>query len=410
MIEAIEQNSLTAVQIYENQGLEGLEEYFERQTNRLRINSIGFFDKDQKLIAGDLKVAPINDLFEAAIKSNGPEFKRFTDRTYGAQKVVLDDGKIFIYVIELKRFQPPPFFTLRLTLQVLAVVLIGGLFCYFLAKYLTSPLAQLRNATHKIAEGNFETRVAENFGKRKDEVADLARDFDEMAQRIENLIESEKRLTQDISHELRSPLARMNVALELAKTRTTPESEKLIKRIETESGRLNDLIGQLLTLSKLETGSQSFEKNEVNLTRLIENVTSDANFEARANNKEVVLKKSDRVKVSGNEMLLRSAIENVLRNAIRYTEEQTEVQVSIEKNGVAAEISIRDYGEGVPEKDLEKLFKPFYRVHEARDRKTGGTGLGLAIAEQAVSNHQGTIKAENTEKGLLVKIKLPILN
>jgi two-component system sensor histidine kinase CpxA len=222
MIEAITENSKTAVQINENQGLDGLEEYFERQTNRQRINSIGFFDKKGSLIAGDLKVAEINDLFGQALKSGEPKFKLFPNKMYGANRVVLEDGEVYIYVIELKRFQPPPFFTLRLTLQILAVVLIGGLFCYFLARYLTSPLAKLRHATHKISAGNFETRVAENFGKRKDEVAGLAKDFDNMARRIENLIGSEKRLTQDISHELRSPLARMNVALELAKTKTSP--------------------------------------------------------------------------------------------------------------------------------------------------------------------------------------------
>jgi two-component system sensor histidine kinase CpxA len=139
-------------------------------------------------------------------------------------------------------------------------------------------------------------------------------------------------------------------------------------------------------------------------------VTSDANFEAKAVNKEVVLEKSENLKVFGNEMLLRSAIENVLRNAVRYTEENTRVEVSVKQVGNNSLISIRDYGDGVPEKDLEKLFKPFYRVQEARDRKSGARGLGLAIAERAVSNHQGTIKAENTEKGLLVKISLPILS
>ena len=147
-------------------------------------------------------------------------------------------------------------------MQILAVVLIGGLFCYFLARYLTSPIEKLRSATQRVAGGDFETKSTEKVGNRKDELAYLAKDFDDTAERIENLIESEKRLTQDISHELRSPLARMNVALELARSKTNPETMKLLERIETESGRLNDLIGQLLTLSKLEAGSNDLKNTK----------------------------------------------------------------------------------------------------------------------------------------------------
>ncbi len=407
--EAITLNSQTAVQIYDNEGLDGLDEYFARQTNRRRINTIGFFDKDRNLIAGDLKVAEINDLFDDALKSDEPQFKRFPDKTYGAIRVNLSDGETYVYVLELARFQPPTFFTSRLLLQILAVVLIGGLFCYFLARYMTSPLIKLRGATQRLAEGEFDTRVAEKVGKRGDELGLLAKDFDEMAERIENLIDSEKRLTQDISHELRSPLARMNVALELVRAKTNPESQKLLQRIENESGRLNEMIGQLLTLSKLETGSQNFEKHEINLTKLVESIAADANFEAKANNKSVKIIKKDEAKVFGNEQLLRSAVENVLRNAIRYTEENSEVEISIDTALSKATIKIKDYGEGVPEAELEKLFKPFYRVQEARDRRSGGTGLGLAIAERSVNNHSGKLIAKNTDKGLLVEIELPIL-
>ncbi len=408
--EAITADSQTVAQIYENEDLVGLEKYFARQLNRQRISSIGLFDIKRNLVAGDLRLAEINDLFDQALKSNEPQFKRFPDRTYGATKVETDNGETFIYVLELKRYQPPTFFTQRLILQILTVFLIGGLFCYLLARYMTSPITKLRNATQKIAEGDFETRVAEKVGKRRDELGGLAKDFDEMAERINNLIESEKRLTQDISHELRSPLARMNVALELARVKSNPETVNLLQRIDIESGRLNELIGQLLTLSKLETGSQNFEKMEVNLTKLVESVSSDAHFEAKANNKAVKITKTTEAKVFGNELLLRSAVENVLRNAVRYTKDETEVEVSIERQNGTAIIEIKDFGEGVPEADLNKLFKPFYRVQEARDRKSGGNGLGLAIAERAVSNHQGKIHAENTENGLLINIQLPVLD
>ncbi|MDQ3635585.1 MAG: ATP-binding protein [Acidobacteriota bacterium] len=408
--EAITVDSQTSVQIYENEGLDGLEEYLARQKTRSRINSIGFFNKQRNLIAGDLRIADINDLFDNTLRTDEPQFKRFDDRTYGAKRIALVDGEIYIYVIELKRFQPPTFFTQRFILQLLAVVLIGGLFCYFLARYLTSPITKLRNATRKIAEGDFNTSVAEKIGNRKDELAQLAGDFDEMAKRIESLINSEKRLTQDISHELRSPLARMNVALELARVKTSPETIPFIERLEKESARLNDLIGQLLTLSKLETGSQDFEKHELNINKIVEQVAADASFEAKANNKDVKISQNGDLKVFGNEHLLRSAIENVLRNAVRYTKENSEVEISTATQGNNALISIKDHGEGVPDEELSKLFKPFYRVQEARDRKTGGNGLGLAIAERAITNHHGTIKAENaSDGGLLIEIKLPTL-
>lgn len=408
--EAVTVDSQTAVQIYEEEDLDGLEKFLERQRSRLRINTIGLFDRQRNLIAGDLRLAQIGDLFDASLRTERPEFKRFPDRTYVAKRVRSENGRDYIYVLELKRFQPPTFFTQRLILQILAVLLIGGLFCYLLARYLTSPIKKLRSATQRVAGGDFETRVAEKVGRRRDELSYLARDFDEMAERIDNLIGSEKRLTQDISHELRSPLARMNVALELARAKANPETAPLLRRIDIESARLNEMIGELLTLSKLETGSQNFEKTEVNLTKLVEGIVEDADFEAKVHDKRVGLRQDGELKVFGNEQLLRSAVENVLRNAVRYTPEGTEVEVSVARNGDgAALISIRDHGAGVPEEDLEKLFKPFYRVQEARDRKSGGIGLGLAIAERAVSNHHGRITARNGEAGLVVEIRLPLL-
>ena len=230
-----------------------------------------------------------------------------------------------------------------------------------------------------------------------------------MAERIETLLTSEKRLTQDISHELRSPLARLNVALELARNKANPETIGLIERIGVESNRLNEMISRLLVLSKLETGSENFEKREINLTKIFEQVAADADFEARGNNKSVKILQKDNVRVFGSETLLRSAIENVLRNAVRYTKDETTVDVKLAKNGKTAVISIKDYGAGVPEGELDKLFRPFYRVNTARERKTGGIGLGLAIAERAVHAHQGAIKASNTADGLAVEITLPIV-
>lgn len=408
--ESINSNSATAVQIYENEGIEGLQEYFGRQKSKRRINSIGFFNKQRKLIAGDLDYVNIRDLFDRANATDEPEFLEYPDKIFGAKKIVLENSETYYYVIELKRFSPPPFFTPKLLLQGLVVLLMTGLVCYALARYLSAPISKLRAATQKFASGELEARVGNKAGKRGDELSLLANDFDEMAEQIETLITSEKRLTQDISHELRSPLARMNVALEIARSKANPATETLIQRLEKESDRLNDLISQLLTLSKLETGSQSFEKHEINLTKLVEQIVSDADFEAKAADRRVEIKQIDQAKVFGNEQLLRSAVENVLRNAVRYTKADSAVEVSLVNTNGNTNVSIRDFGEGVPESDLERMFRPFYRVQEARDRKSGGIGLGLAIAERAISNHKGTITAKNMEgKGLLIKISLPAI-
>ncbi len=407
--EAVTSNSQTSVQIFENEGIAGLNTYLNRLNQAQRVNSVGFFDDKQNLIAGNIKAEETQDLFQKAIQNGQPVFLRLPDKTFAATKVTSKNGVNHVYMLELKRHQDPPFFTTRLILQILAVVLTGGLFCYALALYLTSPISKLRSATQKFAEGDLQTRVGKQIGKRHDELSDLAKDFDEMAERIEALVTAEKRLTQDISHELRSPLARLNVALELARAKANDETKSLIERIELESNRLNEMLSRLLTLSKLESGSGDFEKMEVNLTKLFDQIVSDADFEAQAKGKSVKVLHKDAVKVFGNESLLRSAIENVLRNAVKYTKDETSVEVSLEKNGKSVIVSVKDHGSGVPDDELEKLFKPFYRLQTARDRKTGGIGLGLAIAERAVNVHSGKIRARNTSDGLYVEIELPML-
>jgi len=224
---------------------------------------------------------------------------------------------------------------------------------------------------------------------------------------------SQRRLLGDISHELRSPLARLSVALGLVKRRAATEAPGLIEplnRIERESERLNDLIGQLLTLTRLETSPGDVEKTPIVLQDLIGQIVADADFEAQARNRTVEFPNPEECKVWGNVELLRSAIENVVRNGVRYTAENTSVSVTLRrsKDG-GAFIRVRDHGKGVPEEALNDLFRPFYRVADARDRRTGGAGLGLAITERAVRLHGGTITAANApEGGLVVEIMLPV--
>ncbi len=399
----------TAGQIYENEGQKGLDEYLVRLKSSERISIIGFYDQNKRRVSGD-EIPPNGlKLFDKAMQSDAVEFDRLPEETFAAKKIRLKNSADYVVIVELKRFQPNVGPDLNaLILRILAIILTGGLVCYGLARYLTSPVGKLRAATKKIAGGELQTRVGEKAGKGRDEFSLLAKDFDEMAERIESLVTSEKRLTQDISHELRSPLARLNVALEIAKNKSNDETKPMLARIEKESNRLNEMLAQLLTLSKLESGAQELDKRQFSLKKLVEEIVSDADFEAHVKDKAVKISAIEESRLMGSENLLRSAVENVLRNAVRYTNDQTTVEVSLKNQNGSTVIDIKDYGGGVPEDELENLFRPFYRVGEARERKSGGVGLGLAIAQRAVFAHGGTITARNTDSGLLVEIKLPV--
>jgi two-component system, OmpR family, sensor histidine kinase CpxA len=232
-----------------------------------------------------------------------------------------------------------------------------------------------------------------------------------MAERLESMVKAQQRLLGDISHELRSPLARLGVALGLARKRSGSEANGALDRIERESDNLNEMISQLLTLTRLESGTDGRKRSQVDLDTLVREVSEDADFEARSLNRSVQVVASDKCSINGVEDLLRSAVENVVRNAVRFTPEGTAVEVSLRKqNGSRdnyAVISVRDRGNGVPAESLEKIFRPFYRTEDARDRQSGGgTGLGLAITERAVRMHGGTVEAANApEGGLAVEMR-----
>src|SRR5579871_439579 len=209
-------------------------------------------------------------------------------------------------------------------------VLSSGLVCYLLSWYLTKPIVRLRMATRQLAAGDLGARTGAPAAARRDEVAGLMRDFDAMAERIETLMKAQSRLLNDISHELRSPLARLNVALGLARQRAGMESADMLDRIELEASRLNELIGRILTLARLEDGEQLVPQTPVPLGELVESVVEDAEFEAQARRCHVraTIAKGEWI-VCGNASLLHSAVENVVRNAIRYTHEGTSVEVDL---------------------------------------------------------------------------------
>jgi two-component system sensor histidine kinase CpxA len=258
------------------------------------------------------------------------------------------------------------------------------------------------------------------------------RDFDRMAERIERLVDSQSRLLKDVSHELRSPLARLSVALGLARQRAAsgvdPEVENSLNRIELEADRLNQLIQRLLTISRLESGTDGLRKTRLSLRELVEQVAGDAEYETPGRDCRVTAiaatdatdsdeheydPEYDEYLVDGDPDLLRSAVENVVRNATRYTGEGTTVEVRLERRQAAnseEEIIVRvlDSGPGVPDEALPKIFEPFYRLDDARNRQTGGAGLGLSIADRAIRLHGGQLRASNRkEGGLEVEIRIP---
>jgi two-component system sensor histidine kinase CpxA len=276
-------------------------------------------------------------------------------------------------------------------------------FCYWLAMYLTRPVRILQKAVERFGRGDLAARSGSH---RKDELGDLSRAFDRMAGRIETLLTAERRLLLDISHELRSPLARLAVAIELA--RSGDDLDSALNRIQKEADRLNSLVGQLLQVTRAEGDPASLRRDPVRLDELVHQLVEDSSFEAQSHGCRVEYEESPALTVHGDVELLRRAVENVLRNAIRHAPPKTSVKVVLSASDGHAAISIRDYGPGVPEDALPRLFDPFYRVETDRNRTSGGIGLGLSIARRAVELHKGAIRARNANPGLTVELDLPL--
>lgn len=315
----------------------------------------------------------------------------------------LDNGYRAVAVLDRHH---GPFARLPGWANLLIAAVVSGFVCFALAYWLTKPVRRVREATMKLAEGDLSVRIGDAFGRRGDEVAQLARDFDGMAERLESSINAQHRLLRDVSHELRSPLTRLQVAIELARDESNLSPEQ-VERMIRENERLDELISQVLTLARFESGEQAPAFQRLDLADLARSVAEDADFEAQRTNRHVQLETPENAWTHGDERLLRSAIENIVRNAVRYTAEGTTVEVMLSGQNGGWEIRVQDQGPGVPEEDLERIFEPFVRVGEARDRDSGGHGIGLAITRRAVSLHGGSIAATNTDSGLSIHIHLP---
>jgi two-component system sensor histidine kinase CpxA len=273
--------------------------------------------------------------------------------------------------------------------------------CYALARQLTSPLRKMQKTIERFGKGDFSARVN---SPRADELGQLGRAVDQMAERIESLLKSQRRLLQDISHELRSPLARLGVAVELARGGGDPEAA--FNRIEREADRLNMLVGELIQVTRAEGGPDGLTTEPVRLDELVRVIVDDVHIEAERRRIELALDLCE-AEMEGNPELLRRAIENIVRNAIRYSPEGESVQITLISSGSRYKLAVRDFGTGVPDESLTHIFDPFYRVEKDRGRTSGGVGLGLAIARRAVELHHGMMKAFNQKPGLLVEIDLP---
>jgi signal transduction histidine kinase len=339
----------------------------------------------------------------------------------GALVLVAAGGSTYHVVIGPVRDSPRLFGELELPgvpLTVLAIALgVSAAVCFFLARYLASPVERLRLATRQLASGDLNVRVLPALKGRQDDLGLLAADLDTMAERLRLLLETKQQLLHDVSHELRSPLARLQLALSLARREDRGDGgvERHLARIEREAQRLEALIARTLKLVRLERPVHALEQASVDVGELLRTIAADVAIEADAQGCLVQVQAQGPLLVSGDPELLRSAFENVLRNAVRYSPAHATVGITGRRipeegqQGELVEVLIRDHGPGVPEKELGLIFEPFYRVDAARGHgSTGGEGLGLAIAARAVALHGGTIQARNLEAGgLSVTITLP---
>lgn len=287
---------------------------------------------------------------------------------------------------------PPP------GVQIMIALLASLLFSAIFATYLSRPIRHLRKVSTRLAEGDLDARVTPFIGTRNDELSDLGKDFDFMAARVQSLINAQRQLLHDVSHELRSPVARMRLAVGLAQQQ--PEKLQIaLSRIERETERLDELLGQILTLARLESNLSRDAMEKVSLDELLEEIVQDVSFEAQALNRSVVFKVEHSAELQGQRELLRRAFENVIRNALKYTAEGTAVEIYLTEEYRKPVVLIRDHGPGIPKSELGKVFQPFYRVPEKDKSQPSGYGLGLAIAKRALEKHAATIELSNAAEG-----------
>jgi signal transduction histidine kinase len=404
-----------ATDIYERDGKSALQHHFDH-ISEMGLANPYLLDENWQDVSGRKPPAQAVE-FARAARRDIPLVSKFKGwKAIAAQQVVGEGGHKYTVLVIISR--PPVVGVARdlgykTLLGMLAVLLVGGPFCFLLARHIANPIVRLSEAAGRIADGWLDTRSGQSIRLRGDEIGRLGVSFDRMAERIESLVHGQQRLFGDISHELRSPLARLSVAEGLLRQCPPEERAEYLDRIASEVEHLDQLIGQLLTLARINSGADSSRMERVELNSLIQEVAGDGNFEAQAKCCAVRVDSENLCTTTGAREQLRRAIENVVRNAIRYTQPSTDVEITIrEQRAFAlprAVIQVRDHGPGVSSEHLEKIFLPFYRIPTSNGEPTSGAGLGLAITDRIVRMYGGSVSAVNAlDGGLIVNLELSL--
>lgn len=386
---------------YIKDGQRGLLEWME--DNRRRGLDATLFEGQRNLSGRRL---PLPRILPELLESDSVEFRPRPDMRVVGQRVIGRDG-VARHLIAVRRPGPPPRIEELLSVQIGLSLLAIGIVGWWLARSIARPVAAVREAARRFASGDLAARVPERWTRSGDEVGDLARDFDRMAMRIETLVTSERGVLQDVSHELRSPLARLHLLLDLAQRSPPAEAAQHFDRAEQEISRLDELIGQALALSRLESDLPGSDRLPVDLADLLQSRVEDWKLEADARGVTLQLAEPPALTVTGSQTLIARAIDNLLANAIKFSADGGRVDVELSQVGGDAQIRVRDYGPGVPAEDLPRLFRPFFRGSNAA--LADGHGLGLAIVNRVVTGHRGSVQAANADGGgLEVRLRLPV--
>lgn len=400
----------TATDTYRSGGAAALNAYLDRIQSSVSMRAALLGPGGENLSAHGVPAESLSIVEQ--VRATGKPHFHFGIHWLGTSIVHTPQGDyVFIAQVDALRRFSRQLGAGGLVLKALAAMLAGCLLCWLLARSITAPIRTLQSAVRSLGEGDLSVRVSPKIPPRNDELTDLAHEFDRMAAQIESLRNEQHRLLADISHELRSPLTRLSISTELA-SRGDLES---LQRMRKDITALDQMIEQILTLTRLEIQQQTRVQSNTPLNKVLTALVDDANFEARERGKSVILQAHQPCAVRGEPGLLRSCLENVIRNAVRFTPAATAVRVLVEKGQrdkkPVAIVTVEDQGRGVPEESLAHIFEPFYRVSAPDDDESDnrGSGLGLSISQRIVTLYGGTISARNAKTGgLIVVIELPL--